>query len=529
MDLLKQEIPWWRSSWNEKPLQVVLFLAIGIRVLAAFFSKGYAFHDDHFESLNVAQDWVDGIGHWIGDGAPPLHSMIYAGFNAAILYLCEAVGIFDSQMKMVVIRMVHGLYSVLTVYFGYKITAHISNKTNATVVGVILALLWFMPYLSVKNLNEMVCVPLILGGMYYVIANPRQSFVYWFLAGAMFGLAFTLRIQSVLFAGGMGLGMLFNKQWKGAVYFTVGFVFCLLLFQGTVDYLFFDYPLESIVTYFVYNKENAYNYLTLPFYTYVGTLLGFLVPPVSVFLAIGFFKSRKYALGIFLGVVVFFVVHSIFPNKQERFLLPFFPAFIIMSVVGWNAWVTTSVFWQKRIRFVAGSWKFFWGLNLLVMFILALTYSKKDRIEPVYFLSQMEDVEAVVVESAGEMSKIPVFYYGQPASDYGDLYAQATGHRAFIEDGKVKEEVAIFYEYPQVKKEAALLQEIEKTGKVPNYLIMKGEKDLASRKVKMMRLLDSKEMSQLVEIEPSFYDLILHFLNPTIHAKETAYVYKLSR
>ena len=135
-------------------LQTILLVALVFRLLAALFSKGYAFHDDHFCVIRVAQNWAYGIPHWIESPVPPKHSMLYAGINAAFIWLAESVGVQDPIVKTTFLRLVHAFFSLLIVYYSYRITELIASAKDAALVGWILSLLWFMPYLSVKFMGR---------------------------------------------------------------------------------------------------------------------------------------------------------------------------------------------------------------------------------------------------------------------------------------------------------------------------------------------------------------------------------------
>ena len=55
-----------RRAWDRHPLALVMAVAAVLRLAAALLSRGYAFHDDHFEVVEVAQHWVDGLRDWLG-------------------------------------------------------------------------------------------------------------------------------------------------------------------------------------------------------------------------------------------------------------------------------------------------------------------------------------------------------------------------------------------------------------------------------------------------------------------------------
>jgi len=102
-------------------------------------------------------------------GKPEGHSFTYVGLNYCFFAICKLVGFIDPKGLMIVNRIFHALLSVLVIYFGIKITHKISNRKNAVVVGWLLSLLWIMPFMSVRNLVEMVSIPFLMWGTWFII------------------------------------------------------------------------------------------------------------------------------------------------------------------------------------------------------------------------------------------------------------------------------------------------------------------------------------------------------------------------
>ncbi|MDZ7741114.1 MAG: hypothetical protein U5Q03_05025 [Bacteroidota bacterium] len=108
---------------------------------------------------------MDGYDHskWLPgstqDASPAGHSFFYVGFHYLFLYFLKWIGISDPQAKMLLVRLIHAAYSLLTIVLGYKIALRIHNIRSARLVGLLLSIYWLMPFLSVPNLVEVVCVP----------------------------------------------------------------------------------------------------------------------------------------------------------------------------------------------------------------------------------------------------------------------------------------------------------------------------------------------------------------------------------
>lgn len=515
---------------SKHPLLFLLLFALLTRILAAIFSKGYAFHDDHFCVIRVAQNWVYGFPHWLDREHPPLHSMFYTSLHYFLFLGMEKLNLGTPEAKMFVVRLLHGLYSILIVYFSYKITELVSSKKNALFVGLILTFLWFMPSMSVKNLVEMVCIPPILAAFYFILKaekSGKKLVATMFLAGLLFGIAFSLRYHTVLFAGGLGLVLLFKNQWKESVVFILGFISTAFLFVGLIDVIFYKYPFHSIVEYYTYNSAHSTSYFDLPFYNFLLTLLGFLIPPVSIFLLFGFFRGYKTEPYMFWAAIVFFLFHSMFPNKQERFILPLVPFVVILGMTGWENWITKQAFKDKYTAFFKHSWSFFWAVNLAIMIFMSYSYSKKTRIAPLVYLSEKKDVEAILMDFQHNKSYTPpAFYLGRPASAYSEFSQNADYAYTHYQGGKpLPQSMAMIYSITDQKTLDEVKKEIEEIRKRPRYVIIAGTQKLAERKSTIEQNFGKLEF--LTKIAPSVSDKILNVLNPHIYKNTEVFIYHI--
>ncbi|WP_083610153.1 glycosyltransferase family 39 protein [Pontibacter flavimaris] len=513
------------------PLSTILLIALAIRLVAAFFSKGFAFSDDHFDVITIAQGWLDGFPLWLNEPMPPRHSMLYVLIHYTIFYTLEAMGIFSPEVKMTVVRLAHALYSLLVVYFGYKLTERLSNKANARMVGLMLALVWFMPFMSVRNLVEMVCIPPYLAAFYLMVKEEQEGQKRWlpyFWAGALFALAFVFRYHTVLFGAGAGLVLLYQHKWREAVAVLLGFLVAAFLVQGVIDIIFFDYPFHSLVAYYQYNSAHANDFSSGPVYRFALTILGFLVPPVSAFLVVGYTRTARLAPALFWGGLIFFVAHSLFPNKQERFILPLLPLIMILGVIGWQQFVRGSTFWQNRRKLLAASWIFFWVLNLLATVGMALTYTKKSRVAPLVYLSQKQEMDGVVLEFGNHsVKKPPLFYLGRTSAVY-DKYIidEDMVWEEYLQGQKqLPEDFVMAYTLNKDKTPQELQQEINASPYKPDFVVVVGTKDMEERMARLQQLFPNLELDHT--INPSLYDRLLHLLNPRVHKDEHVQIYEV--
>jgi hypothetical protein len=488
-----------RFYWQTHPLAFVMIVAIVFRAFAVIFAKGYGMHDDHFCVIDIAQRWVNGSRDWLGSGTH-WRSLVYPGLHYLLFEALQKLGIFDPQAKMFVVRCLHGLFSLMTVWYGYKIMRLISDEKTARLTGLLFAILWPMPFMSVRNLQEFVCIPFMMMAFYYLyLDKSKKSAWHALAAGALFGIAFTVRFQTLSIAGTIGLVLIIAKQFRPAILFGAGFLLSAFCFQGVTDWVGRGIPFKSFWDYVVYNSGAGEAYTTGPFYTYIGLIIGVLIPPMSLLLLFGFFRTWKKQALIFWPTLVFFVLHSAFPNKQERFILPVIPFITMLSVLGWQEFAEQSKFWKENQKLLKVVWVWFWVFNTLLLLLATFTYSKKSRVETLSYLSKQMDVTGVIVETTDASAPMmPLFYLNKNVP---------------------------LYSMPVNKPLDSLKMEIG-ANPLPDRVIFLTAERLDLRVKRMEQIVPGLVFDK--KIVPSIADQLLYFLNPKHNVNQTSYIYRTS-
>jgi Alg9-like mannosyltransferase family len=490
-----------KRFWDEHPLLSVLIIALIPRLIAAFLSKGYGMHDDHFGPIEQPFIIMHDITYWTlrVNNDPHGHSIVYPLLHYGLFNALQSMGMRDPQDKMLVVRLLHALYSLLVVSFGYKIAEHFSSKDIAKKTGIVLALFWAFPYLSVRNLIEMVCIPPLMAGVYYILKSPERRSYVWY-SGICFGMAFVFRYQTLFVTATVAMLLLYQKQWKSFLYFSLACFFTMLLVQGSADIFAWGYPFAAFLAYVGYNSTHSLDYTTGPWYNYLLLVAGAMVPPTSFVLLYGFLKNWKKTLMVFLPVVIFFVFHSYFPNKQERFIFSVIPLILTLSVAGWLEITQTSPFWLKHRKLVRGLWIWFWIINFVLLVPFTTYYAKKSRVESLYYLYGKPVTGLLLI--GGKLGVI------QPPMFYADQYPVA--------------------QY-QINNNGDLQQvqsQLKQTHVQPNYALMFGTEDFEQRKFKVETALQKKLILEKT-VEPSFLDYVLFRLNPRGNKNQTSYVLRV--
>ena len=487
---------------------VFLLLIIGFipRLVSIIFSKGYGMHDDHFLVIEAAQSWVDGYDYnaWLPwNQENPVakgHSFFYVGIHFLILKFFAVLGLEDPQVKMFWIRLMHGLYSLLAIPPIYYISKKISNTKIAFDTTLIFALLWFLPLLSVRNLVELVSVPPLLWATWVLFKNEKIEWKSALGAGLLLGVAMAVRFHMSLFIGGIGLVLLFQCRIIPAIIFGLGVVVSLSITQAG-DLVIWGKPFVELTEYVMYNLANKKSYFVAPWYQYIGTVGGLLLPPLGAIWFFFFFKNWKRYTLLFWPCLIFFLFHSYFPNKQERFILPVIPFFIILGNISWVEFVEKRPKWATTSKWF---YRIFWGINSFLLLVVSPAYSKRSRVESMSFVGSQPNYNGVVVEYSVKDSApmMPLFY------------TKSWNAQIVITDKKTYGWGRDFRDLNS--KDLALR---------PNHIVFFEPQDIESRVANIEQEYNCS-LIYMETIDPSYVDATLHWLNP-FNNNETAFVYEI--
>lgn len=505
---MKQLAYWFRSRYT--PLQQVLILGFMVRMLSVLFSKGFGWHDDHFLIVEAAQSWADGFdyNYWLPaeghpERVPQGHSLFYVGIHYFIFKFLNLVGLVDPQGKMYVIRFLHALWSLLIIKYGYKIAEQYGSKKTAWYVGIFLALYWFLPFVSVRNLVEFVCVPPALIAI-YLLKKQNLLTKHVLIAGLWLGIAFSIRFQTLFITSGIGIALLIMRtSFKNILALIFSFAFVVFLTQGLVDYSIWKKPFAEFLAYVQYNIDNAGVYGTDNWHMYFDLIFGLLIPPLSFLLVAGYLYSWKKTPLLFWPVLLYLAFHTYFPNKQERFIMTILPLMIISGTVG-----MFMLYEKNRERFNKKLFRFSKAfvivINVILLLILSTSYSKRHRVEAMYYLFKKHDSNNFFVEDSNKQDDFlmpPLFYYGKWISVFGITKTNTA-------------DSALAYYHKLLPSER------------PSYIVFWQGENIEARVDSVKKRFPG--LTYEATIQPSLIDKTLFFLNP-LNDNQTAYIYRLPK
>lgn len=514
-----------RTYYKNHPLTFILLCAFAVRLLAVFFAKGYMMHDDHFLTIEPSSSWAAGknFNDWMpGIGNTREHpepiSFFYLGFLFVFFKIFHLFGIENPDAQMFIMRLIHAAYSLLVVVFAWKITLRISDIKQAKLVAWLLAFIAVIPNFATRNLVEFVCMPPLLMGIYGLLKSgvfekkregENVNLKFLLIGSLTLGLAVGFRYQLVLVAFGVGLTILYYRHLLQAILFGV-IAFIGFFITQLDDVIFWGgQPFQHLFGYFEYNKTNALNYPGSPF-AYLSFISIFILPPVSLFLLFGFVRSWKKYLFLTLPTAIFIVFHIVYPNRQERFLLPILPMLVVAGTIGWNEWLSSSAFWKTKENLHRNLWRFFWVINTIVMMVLVFTYAKKSQVESMLYLYEQGDCKNFIREFSHKSGAAmpPQFYSGNWSSYY--------------EFGETVDPGWIVKEFTMHEKEnAGTIHERP----VPNYILFYDDDVLQQRVEKMKKYFPT--LTFITTIEPGWFDIMLNQLNDK-NKLERVHIYKMN-
>ncbi|HKK58825.1 MAG TPA: glycosyltransferase family 39 protein [Salinivirga sp.] len=517
------------SIWSRKPLRVIILIALAFRLLAVIFSQGYAVHDDHFMVIETAQAWIDGTTYqnWLPSHddefttGPIGNSFTYVGLHYLLFSGFEAIGIMNANSKMLIIRLLHALFSLLVVNYAYRITHLVSNKDMARYVGLLIATFWILPFVSVHNLAEFFAVPFLMLAIWFMLRPQyRDKPLKWaFLSGLVLGIAFSIWFFIFIFIGGYFIVLATRKRWRVMLVAFLGLMISAGILQGVVDYYIWQQPFAEFTTFLSkleipFTKPNR----TI-FSMYVVMLLVVMIPPISVFWLMGWFRSAKLNLMLFLPAFLMFLYFSFSIQQHERNIMAVFPFIVIAGVIGWNQILQKSVFWNNHPGLYRSMVIFFWVINFAMILPVSTMYSKRSPVESMLFLQKHKnEISDILIEDSNRESvkSMPLFYMEKWINMY-----KLPDYKEYAED--IELEQRSNYEFVLSTPRYFM----NDTAKIPDYVLFVGQKRLDERIQRLKPYIP--DLIYQKTIKPGLLDQLLYKLNPKHNVNQSIYIYEVQQ
>ena len=491
------------DRFNRNPLPFLLLFGLLIRLIAAFFSKGFLTLDDHFNFVVDAD--------MISRGFPLPHdykdSPLYPYFGAIIMTIGRTLGNSSPDIEILTIRLVQGILSLFVIYFVYKILESKTDKNLASIGGLMATTLFIIPIMAVHQFEEALCQIPLLAAIWILQKKEKRNLfnpISIIIAGMLMGIGMILRFPMISFVGIFTIGLLFQKSTRQYFFaFLIG-ILLVASAQATINIFIneeFGYSFYRNFSWIFKNPDDLFHtsgYPAGPPWRYLLTLIAIFIPPFSILFLYSTLRGSKIFSLIGISTLSFFIAHSIIANKQERFLLPIIPLLIILGVAGLpdiKKWFVK----KQLIKVYRGIWIYFWILNSIMLALTLFHYGKKDRIEPFVYIQSQHNATGIIIVQYDYEFLVPSYYLGNTTLP---LFW-------FLDRKNFNEE----------------FQEVTNSKTVINYIVFYGES--IEQYIFPFEQALGKRLKLEKEISPSLGDWIAHYFNPKYNRIKTASVFSI--
>jgi hypothetical protein len=247
---------------------------------------------------------------------------------------------------------------------------------------------WLSPFFFSRPLIESLSAPFVTASAYfaceYWMKGNRRALI---LAVFALMIAAMFRFQvGVCFLAILATFVL-RRQWKDAGVLALASAVAFLI-PGLVDLALRGSFYASLLSYFAYNLKYSSTFGVTPFYSFVTLFLAISIPP-AFWLRYRELRWREEFRPLLPTVMFFFVflaAHSAIPHKEDRFMVPILPSFLICLVPLANYIVVHH-------RFRAA---YFLVVNAFLLMISSFTVEQQNTIGLVLYLAKRPEVTRVV-------------------------------------------------------------------------------------------------------------------------------------
>ncbi|MEO1174534.1 MAG: hypothetical protein AAFX94_21140, partial [Myxococcota bacterium] len=303
-------------------------VGLGLRWVAAVVAVGFFGRDDYFHVLDIALAWSDDP-HFVWEtsqrAGAGIRSHLIPRTIQGLLLSARALGLSDPVAQLRFIYVVVGTYSSLLIPATWFLCRRMSPR--ARLIATWLAATHFLlPYAGTRLLLEGVAMVPLTFGFAFLVGEPRSRDVFY--AGVLIGLACWVRYQ----VGVMGLAaaaVLAFRDLRAVGWLALGAAVAVTV-QGIFDVATFGSFLGPVRGNIAANLAPHEGLTRSGPFSYLFFWLVLTVPPLSVVLLPLLFKAARQTPMLSIPWLAFVLFHSAVPHKEERFMLPALPLFVVL-------------------------------------------------------------------------------------------------------------------------------------------------------------------------------------------------------
>ena len=412
-------------QWAIKyPVLAPTCAGILIRLTTAYYGLGFHARDDYFHVLEPALYWLnDPQFNWdtsslAGAG---IRSHLVPRLVYGLLLLFESLNISNPEDTLRLVYSFFGLYSAITIPAGYYLAKNIfsNNLPNSSTIirwaPWVLALHFSMPYAGTRLLIEAMAIPPLVWGLYYC-SSPRHKAL--FCGGLLIGIGCWFRYQLAAATPGLCLWVFLRARKTEGIKGGISSLLSLgaggalaILIQGLFDLWTTGTFLGPLLANIVVNLNPTSELSHSNAFVYIGFWLLLMLPPLTFPLIPAVVRCIRKLPLISWPWLSFTLLHSLLSHKEERFMLPVLPLFLLLLLAAPGELETWNFKGRETIyRYWSATKKWSLGLHALALLLVIGNQSQANLREAMSTLRPRSDLETIV--SLGP--ELQTYFLGRP-------------------------------------------------------------------------------------------------------------------
>lgn len=354
---LKETIHQLKTNWL---VVSIWFLALLLRILAAFFSKGYTHPDEHFQAIEIAYREIFNYGLIPWEFIAGARSWVFPYIVLIIFKIEIALGLIDIEQLLVGVRLFSGIISMISVIVAYYFTKKVFGKIAGLFATGFIAFWYDFIFWSTRTMADGLAMNFTFLGTYLIYncctptsqeslpknkINPttgqkkttKKALLESIFAGFCIGFSYMLKFPVAIIAIPIVIWLLIHKKGFYLLCFS-GTAILMLLIQGVIDIFTWGSFLHSTIVFVNYNiiSGQSAKHGSFPFFSYIPLIAARFMafsPFFLLFIILGIQKKKKIVY--LLGTALFFlIVFSLISHKEYRFVFPIIPYLVMIASKG---------------------------------------------------------------------------------------------------------------------------------------------------------------------------------------------------
>ncbi|WP_439129750.1 hypothetical protein [Polaribacter sp.] len=355
----------------------VCIVALFVYGLTAYYSSGYFSADEHYQIIEFA-GLLNG-NNTANDLPWEYQAKIRPSIQPILTYLifegCHFFSLTDPYTKAFILRLLTALLSVIIIYYFTNKVIDAKLIKSKKLFLFLSYFLWFLPFVNVRFSSETWSGLFFLLAMALIININKNKYSYWYI-GLLLGVSFLFRYQISFAILGVVLWLFFIKKEAIKNILACCFSILFVIFIGfLLDTLFYKEPTFTPYNYFIVNiiEDKASEFGVTPWYSYFLLILLYAIPPIGLIIVSSFvFLVVKRKRNLFTWVIVpFYLIHTLVPHKELRFLFPLINFLPIIIVIFWDYFSKKTIY-RNHKKIIHLFYIMFLSINILFLFFANL-------------------------------------------------------------------------------------------------------------------------------------------------------------